>query len=327
MNTLLKPVYAMAGAVACVAGCCFAAEGWGTDFNQGLATAAAEGRPVLVEFTGSDWCPPCMYVRSKFLPTQEFKDFAEKNKLVLVELDFPRGAGKVTPEVRAEREAISSRYKIDGFPTMLVMDGEGRVYARVVGAERTAEAYIAKLQVGLDAMSAFKAKVTEAQKLSGVEKAKALSAALEVLPADCREQQTDVVEEILSNDPEDATGFRKAAEQKKLKEAQVMEFQQALYRSTEKIMVNKNTSSPSAEDLAEIVSSTREEANKMLEREELLPEVRQIIYGFVSESYIVEKDYAHALEYLEKSIEAAPNSQEVDALKMLRAKVENQLKK
>lgn len=327
MNALLKPIGTLAGVVACVAGFSFAAEGWGTDFNQGLATAAAEGRTVLVEFTGSDWCPPCIHVRGKILPTQEFKDFAEKNKLVLVELDFPRGANKVSPEQRAEREAISARYRVDGFPTMLVTDGSGRAYAKIVGAAGGAAQYIAMLQAGLDTKAAFEAKMAEAQELNGVERAQALAAALELLPEDCRDLNSDVVEEIINSDPADTTGFRKKLEQKQLKEKQLHEFQQALVRSTQNLDGVKRSGSgvPSAEDLAKITAATRAEALKMLEREDLLPEVRQVVLGFIAESYLVEQNYAQSIEYLDKSIEAAPQSAEVEQLKMLRARIQNEL--
>lgn len=321
MNTILKSMLAAGGAVACVAGYSYAAEGWGTDFNQGLATAAAEGRTALVEFTGSDWCPPCMFVRSKILPTQAFKDFAEKNKLVLVELDFPRDESKVAPEVRAEREAISARYKVEGFPSMMVLDGAGNVYAKIVGAANSPEEYISNLQAGLDVKAAFDAKIAEAETLSGLERATALAAALRLLPEDCRDLRTDIVEEVISNDPEDTTGLRKASERKKLMAAQVLEFRKGLVQCAEQV-TGKPGSAPTPEDMEKLITATRAECAKYLEREGLLPEVRQIVLGFVAESYLIEKNYAQAVEYLDKAIAEAPDSSDAPQLQQLKARLQ-----
>ena len=321
MNTILKPLCAMVSAVACVAGFSSAAEGWSTDFNAGLATAAAEGRTVLVEFTGSDWCPPCMHVRGKILPTQEFKNFAEKNKLVLVELDFPRDETKVAPEVRKEREAVSRRYGVDGFPTMAVLDGEGHLYAKIVGGAGSAAEYISRLEDGLKVKESFDAKMAAAQGLSGLERANALAEALNALPEECRELRTDVVEEIISCDPEDTTGFRKAVERKKLMMLQIHEFRQALIRCSESVMPAP-TSQPTKDKIAQVVAATRTEALKQLEREDLLPEVRQVVLGFIAESYLVEKNYAQAVEYLDKASAAAPESDEVNQLHLLRDRLQ-----
>lgn len=317
----LKSFGAALGAAVCMVSPAWAAEGWGTDFNQGLATAAAEGRTALVEFTGSDWCPPCMFIRSKVFTSPAFKEFAEKNKLVLVELDFPRDETKVAPEVRAEREGIAQRYHVESFPTLMLMDGEGRVYARIEGSTRSVEGDVANLERGMEVKNEYRAKLEEAQKLSGTERAKALVEALSVLPENCRELHPDVAEDIVKSDPEDATGFRKAAEQKQLKMQQIMEFRQSLIRSTEEATGKKNTP-PTPEDLGKIITATRAEAHKTLEREELLPEVRQVVLGFIAESYLIEKNYSQALEYMDKSIAAAPESAEVEQLKVLRARIQ-----
>ena len=307
----------MACSVACVVGYSSAAEGWGTDLDEGLATAAAEGRTVLVEFTGSDWCPPCMHVRAKILPTQEFKDFAEKNKLVLVELDFPRNESKVTPEVREEREKISARYQVDGFPTMAVLDGEGHLYAKIVGGDKSAVSYIARLEEGLKVKESFDAKMAAAAGLSGVERAHALVEALETLPEECRGQRTDVVEEVIACDPEDTTGFRKAAERKKMIGVQIHEFREALIRSSESV-IGAPKAQPTPEEIEGVVAATRAEALKQLEREDLLPEVRQVVLGFIAESYLVVRDYAQAIGYLDQAIAAAPETAEVEQLRQLR---------
>src|SRR5580765_2149435 len=65
------------------------AASWLTDLNAGQAQAQKEGKFVLVNFTGSDWCPWCIKLRQEVFTQPEFESFASKN-LVLVEIDFPK---------------------------------------------------------------------------------------------------------------------------------------------------------------------------------------------------------------------------------------------
>ena len=74
---------------ACVAPC-FAAEGWITDMDAAKKQAAEQKKDLMIEFTGSDWCPPCMQLRANVFSKPDFQKEAQKN-FVLVELDYPRG--------------------------------------------------------------------------------------------------------------------------------------------------------------------------------------------------------------------------------------------
>ena len=284
---------------------------WGTDFEQGMATAKAEGRLALVEFTGSDWCPPCMHVRSKILPSEAFEAFVKEHLFVLVELDFPQAEDKVTPEQREVREALSERYQIDGFPTMIVMDGQGKPYGKIVGAEATPEKYIAHLQKALDAKKDFDKKVAEAQGLQGSARAAALVEALKLLPEDCRAFHTEVIEDIKSNDPEDATGFVKGLEQEKLLTAQMEELGELVSAKMEEANGDLNAG----------MTSARETLLEMIKREDLLPRVRVLINVFVAQSYMVGGDQAEALRYLDAAIAADPEFPDMEQLKMARAEL------
>lgn len=105
-------------------------EGWSTDLSNALKTAKAQNKAVLVEFTGSDWCPPCIAMRKNVFSKQEFVEAASKN-YILVELDFPKG----DPELKAKNEPLAAKYKIDGFPTVLLMDGDGKVFDRFYASQ------------------------------------------------------------------------------------------------------------------------------------------------------------------------------------------------
>jgi thioredoxin-related protein len=104
------------------------AASWLTDLNVGRAQAQQEGKFVLINFTGSDWCPWCIKLRQEIFSQPEFEAFASKN-LVLVEIDFP----KRTPQPAAVQKANSSllpQYKVDGFPTLIFLNPQGNVVHR-----------------------------------------------------------------------------------------------------------------------------------------------------------------------------------------------------
>ena len=63
--------------------------GWQTDVDAAIALAKKEGKSVMLEFTGSDWCPPCIMMKKEVFSKEEFFKAASKN-FVLVHLDFPK---------------------------------------------------------------------------------------------------------------------------------------------------------------------------------------------------------------------------------------------
>lgn len=104
---------------------------WLTSVPQAVAQAKKDNKMVLLDFTGSDWCSWCIKFKKEALDTQDFKDFASKN-LVLVELDYPRKKAQTDAEKAANKE-LASKYKVDGFPTFVVLDKDGKEIGRQVG--------------------------------------------------------------------------------------------------------------------------------------------------------------------------------------------------
>jgi len=105
-------------------------EGWSTDLEKALEKAKAEKKSVLVEFTGSDWCPPCIAMRKNVFSKKEFVDAASK-KFILVELDFPNGDA----ELKKKNEPLAEKYKIEGFPTVILLTPEGKEFTRFFASE------------------------------------------------------------------------------------------------------------------------------------------------------------------------------------------------
>ncbi len=109
------------------------AEEWQTDYDKALATAKAENKRVLLDFTGSDWCGPCIALKKKVFTQPEFAEYAAKN-LVLVEVDYPNK--KVLPDaVKQQNERLKKQYGIEdkGFPTIVVLGPDGKILGEFSG--------------------------------------------------------------------------------------------------------------------------------------------------------------------------------------------------
>lgn len=108
-----------------------AASGWQTDFTAAQTAAKKDGKAILLDFTGSDWCGWCIKMKKDVFSKPEFNSFA-KDKLVLLELDYPQ-AKKLSPSVVKQNEVLQQKFKVEGFPTLVLLDGSGKELARNSG--------------------------------------------------------------------------------------------------------------------------------------------------------------------------------------------------
>ncbi len=97
---------------------------WMTDLPKAEAKAKAENKLVMVDFTGSDWCPWCIKLDKEVFSTPEFVQYAEKN-IVPVQVDFPRKKQQ-SEELKKANQELQSKYKIEGYPTVVVLDKNGK---------------------------------------------------------------------------------------------------------------------------------------------------------------------------------------------------------
>lgn len=100
-------------------------EDWSTNLEAAFAKAKKENKSVLVEFTGSDWCPPCKMMRKNVFSKKSFTSVASKD-FILVELDYPRG----DKAVAKKNEPYAEKYEIAGFPTVILFNSKGKEYNR-----------------------------------------------------------------------------------------------------------------------------------------------------------------------------------------------------
>jgi thioredoxin-related protein len=117
---------------------------WQTDFKKAQEQAKAGKKLLLVDFTGSDWCGWCIKLNKEVFSKPEFQDYANKN-LVLLEIDFPRMKAQAD-SVKKQNEMLANQYQIQGFPTVIVLNGEGRKVGELGYMEGGPSAFIAELE-------------------------------------------------------------------------------------------------------------------------------------------------------------------------------------
>lgn len=118
---------------------------WLTDLPKAIAQAKADKKMVFMDFTGSDWCPPCKALHKNVLTSKAFEDYAKTN-LVLVVVDFPHSIQQ-TEELKKANKELSEKYNIEGFPTIVVLDSEGNRLSSDVGyGGEEPKDFIAKLE-------------------------------------------------------------------------------------------------------------------------------------------------------------------------------------
>jgi len=101
---------------------------WLGDFNEATAEAAKTHKLILINFSGSDWCGPCIRERKEILENDAFTDYAAAH-LVLVRADFPRQKkNQLSKEQTQRNEALADKYNPEGkFPYTLLVDEHGKV--------------------------------------------------------------------------------------------------------------------------------------------------------------------------------------------------------
>jgi thiol-disulfide isomerase/thioredoxin len=137
-------------------------EGWLGDFDAAVAQAKAEKKDLFVDFTGSDWCGWCIRLNEEVFSHEEFLS-AVKKDFVLVALDYPR-----SPEAKAKvpnperNKALSEKYQITGFPTILLMTPDGDVFGKTGYRKGGPTPYVEHVK---ELLTTGKAEIAEVAKL------------------------------------------------------------------------------------------------------------------------------------------------------------------
>jgi thioredoxin-related protein len=121
-------------------------DGWITDVEKAFEIAEKENKNVLIEFTGSDYCAPCKLMMKEVFSKKEFVEKASKD-FVLVYLDFP----KSDPELDKKNTPYYDKYKVEGFPMIILLDSEGKEFTRFFAYEYPeTELFLGHLEKSVD---------------------------------------------------------------------------------------------------------------------------------------------------------------------------------
>lgn len=175
---------------------------WMTDFDAAKAKAEKEGKAILVDFTGSDWCGWCIRLRSTILDTPAFQEYA-KDKFVLLEVDIPKNINRIGAAQHARNREIAGKYGITSYPSVLVLNADGTVLGGFIGGRDAIQYVIEPLNQALT----NQALTAEARKLKGEARATALMAIYATLHPDLKPYFRAMRDEIAHFDPNNTTGI------------------------------------------------------------------------------------------------------------------------
>lgn len=121
-----------------------AGSAWEDEYEKALAEAAKEGKFVLLDFTGSDWCGWCIRLDNEVFSKTAFKKFAREN-LVLMVVDTPR-TKRLAKKTETQNRELKRRFGIQGFPTVVLVLPDGTEVARTGYQEGGADKYVEHLE-------------------------------------------------------------------------------------------------------------------------------------------------------------------------------------
>lgn len=113
--------------------------------NASLLSAVETNRPVLLIFSGSDWCAPCIHFEKRILSQTAFQSFADDN-LTVIKADFPQRK-KISNEQKKQNESLADKYNPKGlFPHLVLLNTDGSVMATLSYSHQTPAAFIAEIE-------------------------------------------------------------------------------------------------------------------------------------------------------------------------------------
>jgi len=119
------------------------AQNWETDINEAKTKAINTNKSIVLVFSGSDWCAPCIKLDKKVFSTKEFMQYASEN-YVLLKADFPqRKKNKLSKKQKEHNNVLAEKYNKNGyFPLVVVLNNKGMVLGNLGYKNIEAKAYI-----------------------------------------------------------------------------------------------------------------------------------------------------------------------------------------
>ena len=190
-----------------------------------------------MEFTGSDWCPPCKALHKNVLGTDAFKSEITKDFILLV-LDNPRDKTLVTDAEQEQYKKLSTQYKVTGVPTVFLADAEGKPYHKQVGySGDPADKWVASARGKVKVLAQRDEFLAQASEAKGVDRAKLLEKSIAGIDQGLAlSLYSDIVSEIIILDKDNAAGL-KAKYTELHNAAQAEAKQQEVFNESRKLFV------------------------------------------------------------------------------------------
>lgn len=120
---------------------------WGLDFNQAVTESKQNNKLILLNFSGSDWCGPCIKLKKDVFESAEFKNFSSE-KLVLIRADFPRLKKNQLDKIQQDKnDILAEKYNPNGkFPLTVLIDSNGKVLHEWEGYQASVPKFIAEIK-------------------------------------------------------------------------------------------------------------------------------------------------------------------------------------
>jgi thioredoxin-related protein len=298
-------------------------EGWADNFEKAKAQAAAEGKDLLVDFTGSDWCGWCIRLSKEVFTKDVFKTEAPKS-FVLVALDFPRDKSLVSEKTAKQNAELKVKYPIPGYPTIYLMDAKGRPYAKTGYQSGGAEKYLAHL-AELKAKRLVRDKNLAAAKdaENDLAKARSIDKALEAMGTEIAGQfYTAEMKQIIALDSDNEAGLKSKYERIAFDRKVANLLRQRKYDEAIALMEEHiKTEDPKGKELADMrlsiagayrgkrdLDKALEIVDSVLEKSDLQGEALQQALSTKAQIYQSKRDMENMKKVLAEAIKAAPET-------------------
>lgn len=179
---------------------------WMEDFKAAKARATLEGKDMLLNFSGSDWCGWCIKLKKEVFSQPGFIKKAAKN-YVLVELDYPQRT-KQPERIKEQNQKLAGTYGVMVFPTVLVTDAKGRVYAQTGYIAGGPEKFISYLEKVRNIKVEGDALIARAEKAQGLKKARLLDQAVGMMAENRMEVDLEIIDQIKKLDNKNEAGLK-----------------------------------------------------------------------------------------------------------------------
>lgn len=116
---------------------------WKSNLEEAKKEATEQNKKILLVFSGSDWCAPCIKLDKNVWQSEAFKKESQKS-WILIKADFPKKkANLLSPELTANNDKLAEKYNKEGnFPFVILLDKTGKVVGEKGYANISAEDYI-----------------------------------------------------------------------------------------------------------------------------------------------------------------------------------------